>query len=80
MDFTVVFKTLQKHQNKDVARQMSAYMLHQFEFLGLQSPIRKELMKPFFKEEKKAVLDWSFVEQCWGNLYRELQYIKPKYK
>lgn len=79
MDFTAVFKTLQKHQNKEVAKQMSAYMLHQFEFLGLQSPVRKELIKPFFKEEKKAALDWDFVKQCWENPYRELQYVALEY-
>lgn len=79
MDFTAIFNMLEKHQNNDVAKQMSAYMLHKFAFLGLQSPIRKELMKPFFKEQKKAMLDWDFVKQCWESPYREMQYIALEY-
>lgn len=80
MNFTTIFEALFQHKNEAKAKQMSAYMLNQFEFLGLQSPVRKEIMKPFFSKVKKATTtDWNFVFQCWECPYRELQYVALEY-
>ena len=65
-------------QNPDQAPGMKAYMRHQFEFLGLPTPMRRDLLKPFLIEGKKEVkvsgIDRSFVEACWARDEREFQY------
>ncbi|MDT8393099.1 MAG: DNA alkylation repair protein [Bacteroidales bacterium] len=38
-----------KHADPDKARQMRAYMKDQFDYLGLPSPLRRELTKQFYK-------------------------------
>lgn len=65
-------------QNPDQAPGMKAYMRNQFEFLGLPTPMRRDLLKPFLAEGKKEVkvsgIDRSFVEACWARDEREFQY------
>ena len=62
------------------AQQMSAYMRDQFAFLGVPTPLRKTICKEYFKEAKKLkTVDWEFVNACWENPYRELQYAAVDY-
>jgi len=62
------------------AQQMSAYMRNQFAFLGIPTPLRKTICKEYFKEAKKVkIVDWKFVNACWENPYRELQYVAVDY-
>lgn len=78
--FKTIFSALEKQKNKEKAEKMGAYMLHQFEFLGIQSPERRALTKPFFAEMKKEQkIDWHFVKACWASPYRELQYVATDY-
>jgi 3-methyladenine DNA glycosylase AlkD len=67
---------LEAHRDPTNSGPMKAYMKNHFEFLGLRSPLRKALLKSFFKqydlpagEELKAL-----VLQLWENPYRECQY------
>ncbi len=66
----------EKAANPKEAMGMKAYMLHQFEFLGIKAPIRDSIVFPFVKtnpilstEELHAV-----VEHLWNLPYREYHY------
>ncbi len=59
--------------------QMRAYMRNQFDFLGIPSPVRKQIQRPYFVAMKKAAIDWAFVETCWQLSYREMQYVAIDY-
>ena len=59
---------------------MRAYMRDQFQFLGVSTPVRRKICKPYFKQAKKSqAVDWDFIDTCWANPYRELQYIAKDY-
>lgn len=64
------------HGNKELAGTMSAYMKNQFAFLGIQSPLRKQLLKEYFGEYHLPDVS-EFQEEAW-ELYqlpeREYQY------
>lgn len=80
MNFTTIFEALSEYKNEAKAKQMSLYLHNQFEFLGLQSPLRKEISRPFLSEAKKATaINWDFVFRCWECPYRELQYVALDY-
>lgn len=69
-------------QNKapNNAAPMKAYMKNQFEFLGIKTPLRKELEKPFFKKlDKNSPIDREFVKSLWKEEYREFQYLGVDY-
>ena len=52
---------------------MKAYMRDQFEFLGIQTPMRKKLSRDFIKSQ--CVVDWAFIFKCWAQPEREFQYL-----
>ncbi len=58
------------------ATQMKAYMKDQFEYLGLPSPLRKELTKTFYSGQglPQAEQLESIVSACWQMPYREYKY------
>ena len=58
---------------------MEAYMKNNFNFLGVQKPILKKIEREFFKPFIKDPIDWTFVEECWQQPYREFQYIAMDY-
>lgn len=75
-----ILSQLEAIADKEKSQKMSAYMLNQFEFLGIQAPERREICKPFFAEmKKKKAINWDFVFQCWENPYREMQYVATDY-
>ena len=47
-----------------------------FEFLGIKSPVRNEILKPFFAELKEMdTKEWmTVVDQLWNQKFREFQY------
>lgn len=62
-----------------VATGMSAYMRDQFSFLGLKSPVRREIFKPYLAEliaeaKKSQSIDREFVEHAWAQTGREFLY------
>ena len=54
-------------------------MKNKFSFLGVQKPILKKIEREFFKPFIKDPIDWTFVEECWQQPYREFQYIAMDY-
>lgn len=79
MWYSYLFEHLEKLGNKEQAEKMSAYMQHQFTFIGIQRPQLSEFIKPYLKESRKYELDWSFINICWEKEYREAQYIGISY-
>lgn len=65
------------HADEKDAEAMKAYMKNHFEFLGIRSPLRKELSKSFFKKEgypDHSVL-FPLTEALWHDRHREMQYL-----
>ena len=58
---------------------MSAYMSNQFPFLGIATPVRRELSREFLKSKSKNMVDWEFVFKCWEQPEREFQYLAMDY-
>ena len=55
---------------------MRAYMKDQFDYLGLQTPVRKELTKAFYTDHgypDPAIVP-GIIEECWEMPYREYKY------
>ena len=64
------------NSNREIAERQAAYMKNKFKFLGIKSPLRKELQKPFLllsglpkKEEIHKI-----VKTLWQKPEREFQY------
>jgi len=68
--------SFEKHANPERAKQMWAYMRDQFDYLGLPSPLRRELTKNFYAEfgYPDPVLVESIVKESWEMPYREYKY------
>ena len=57
------------------AGEMSAYMKNRFVFYGIPAPRRKEICSGFIRDEKRAgIVDWDFLDICFSDPHRELQY------
>src|SRR5690625_5060403 len=75
-----LISTLKMHKNAEKAAAMSKYMRNQFEFLGLTSPERKALSKPYLTALKtQKNINWDLVQQLWQEEHRELQYVACDY-
>ena len=69
-----------ENRNEDNAKYMKSYMKDNFEYLGIKTPLRKELEKELLKEKsKEALIDKDFVKMLWNYEYRELQYVALDY-
>ena len=59
-----------ENRNEDNAKYMKAYMKDNFEYLGIKTPLRKELEKKLLKEKaKEALIDKELVRELWRNEY-----------
>ena len=71
-----VIEKFEMCRNAELAEPMKAYMKHHFPFLGIKSPLRKELLREQFKEYALPEVDEMF-DEAW-KLYelpeREYQY------
>lgn len=78
MHFPALHETFIAAADPVAATSMAAYMRDQFPFLGLPTPRRRELLKPFIAKARKEVkaqkIDRDFVEACWRAPEREFQY------
>ena len=79
MDYEKLYAEMLNYKNKEQAEKMSAYMLNKFKHIGIRTPERRKIFKDFFKEykkeqEKSEKINWDFINNCWKNEYRELQY------
>ncbi|MBQ3546345.1 MAG: DNA alkylation repair protein [Lachnospiraceae bacterium] len=73
-------KLFDSHEDKEKAVSMANYMKNQFDFYGIATPERKELYKEFIKLEKKSKkIDWNFLDCCYIDNHRELQYLVYDY-
>lgn len=80
MNSQEIIKIYYDNKNEELAGPMSAYMRNKFGFLGIKSPLRKELSKEFIKESKKIKqIDWDFVNYLWDLPEREFQYLACDY-
>lgn len=76
-DFIVFFR---QHKNENKAPAMAAYMKNKFEFLGIQSPLRKELQKEFLEALKKEkTIHWKIVFEMFDLPEREFQMVALDY-
>jgi 3-methyladenine DNA glycosylase AlkD len=68
---------LSKLAQPQKAQAMAAYMKHQFAFLGVATPARRQACKPLIKELKgcTAAQLFSLAEQLWTLPEREYQYL-----
>lgn len=69
-------KSFQIHANPELALGMKAYMLHQFEFLGIKAPLRDHLTNTYLKSNRLE--NWESLEivikELWALPQREFQY------
>ena len=68
---------LRENQNPETARWMAAYMKNKFAFLGIKTPLRKELFSRFLKENGLPVRNelHTVISTLWDLPEREFQYI-----
>ena len=78
--------SFQKQRNEFNAVPMKAYMKGRFEFLGIKSPQRKALTRPFLESKMRpsASAIWEVIHALWNRQEREFQYfaldLLEKYK
>ena len=69
-------KIYSKHADKEIAKGAKAYLLHQFEFYGIKTPLRRKLCKDFYKSH--TIKDHEeltlIVKECFAEPQRELHY------
>ena len=75
-----IINKFEENKNEENSQAMKKYMKDKFEFLGIKSPLRKELQREFLKEiDKKAPIDKSLVQILWKEDEREYQYLAIDY-
>ena len=77
----VLTKLFEENRNEDNAGPMQNYMKGHFSFLGIKSPLRKELEKKFFQETGLLLEPFNkeFIEELWNEEEREYQYTALTY-
>jgi len=75
-NIALLIKLFGDNCNKIEAEPMKNYMKGHFPFLGIKSPLRKELEKQFFNETGilKEPFNRELVAELWGKNEREYQY------
>ncbi len=65
-----------RHASSSTAESQQAYMLHQFSYFGIPTPLRRSLQKQIFKEYKINSYDQliSIIGAMWHHEKRELHY------
>ncbi len=69
-------KIYSKHADKEIAKGAKAYLLHQFEFYGIKTPLRRQICKEFYKThpiENHEELS-TLAKDCFVEPQRELHY------
>ena len=75
-----IINKFKENKNEENAQAMKKYMKDKFEFLGIKSPLRKELQREFLKGiDKKTPIDKSLVQALWKEDAREYQYLVLDY-
>ncbi|WP_433745560.1 DNA alkylation repair protein [Falsibacillus pallidus] len=81
MGISILEELFRSNANKEQAPAMEVYMKGHFPFLGIKSPVRKELAKTFFSETviHKEPFDQEFLLELWKKPEREYQYMALDY-
>lgn len=76
-----VYLALQTVADPVKAPQMAAYMKDQFPFLGVQTPLRRQVTKEIVSNLKKqtSTISWSFVHDLYQYPYRECHQVALDY-
>ena len=75
-----IVEDFRAHTDTEKAKKQEAYLRDQFKFLGLPTPVRRELSKSFLKEKaQEKVIDWQLVDFLWSEEEREFQYLACDY-
>ncbi|MCO8193642.1 DNA alkylation repair protein [Anaerofustis sp. NSJ-163] len=75
-----IFEVLYEKRDEENAVNMAKYMKNKFDFLGINKPELKKIEREYFKEIKnKEYIDYDFVNKCYGDSNRELQYFAIDY-
>ena len=77
-DYVVnIISELSKHANPENASYMKAYMKYKFEYLGIKSPQRRDLTKPFLAKTALPSSSklWGIMQELWEQPEREYQYV-----
>lgn len=70
-NLSILFETA---RDENQALPMSKYMKSRFEFYGIKAPVRRDILRDYFKSAGLPS-DWKkTVEQCWKYDEREMQY------
>ncbi|MDR7078701.1 3-methyladenine DNA glycosylase AlkD [Neobacillus niacini] len=80
-ELEILTKLYEEQKNEENAEPMKKYMKDHFPFLGIKSPLRKELERQFFKETEilKEPFNKGFVLALWEKDEREYQYTAITY-
>lgn len=78
--YEIVKNIFENNKNLENAVSMSKYMKNKFEFYGVTSKLRKEIIKDFIKKEKLLKkIDFELLDLCYDDKHRELQYFVLDY-
>lgn len=71
-----ITKAFKQNANAENAAGAKAYLLHQFEFFGLKTPLRRALSKEHYKRYTVTSIQEleTIVKDCWQQKQREYQY------
>ena len=75
-DLKPLIASFEAYADPERAIKMQAYMKDQFKYIGLQTPVRKELTKAFYAEygyPDPSHVE-NIVEECWQMPHREYKY------
>jgi len=87
LDINSLQKTFEAHANPQTAAGQKAYLKNHFEFLGIKTPIRREIQKPFLQKafvaenaQRRDVVDvlWSMPEREYQYFAQELIFTARK--
>ncbi len=80
MDYIRTRKQFLAQAQPENAAAMQAYMKNKFAFMGIKSPLRKQLSKAVWAEQRsEKKLDLDFFYALWDAPERELQYLAMEY-
>ena len=70
----------EQNSDSEKAAAMAKYMRDLFEFYGIPTPLRRRLARDLIKEDLKGRdIDWEFLDKCYMDSHRELQYLVCDY-
>jgi 3-methyladenine DNA glycosylase AlkD len=78
---TTLSQIFYENKNEHIATGQQNYMRNQFDFLGLSSPVRKELQKPFLQKKYLPEIKQMplITTKLWNEPYREFQYFAQEF-